>query len=116
MADLKIDARREGAIGLVRLSGEARLELIDGLKAAVRRLRTEGAKCVLLSLKDMTFVDSASVGAVLELDKEISAGSGSLVLCAIPVRVAKMLDAMGLSGRLKIAANEAAGRKACGPA
>ena len=116
MADLRIDAKCDGPIGLVRLSGEARLEVVDGLRKATRGLQALGARHVLVSLKDVTFADSASVGAVLELEKEVSTAGGILVLHTVPVRIARMLDAMGLSGRLRIAPTEVAARALCGPA
>jgi len=116
VADLKIDSRRDGAFGLVTLGGEARLEVIDGLRAAARGLKADGAKHILLSMKDLVFVDSASVGAVLELQRECADAGGLLVLYALPGRLARMLDAMGLTGRLRIAATEPAARLACLPA
>ena len=115
MAGLDIDARREGPIALLKLSGEARLEVIDALRSTARTLRTEGAKHFVLSLKDVKFVDSASVGILLELQKETTAGGGQLVLCAIPARIARMFDAMALTGRFRIAATEEKAREACVP-
>ena len=116
MADLKIESRRDGPFGLIRLEGEARLEVIDGLRAAARLLKADGAKHLLVSMKDILFLDSASVGAVLEIQRECTEAGGVLVLYALPGRIARMLDAMGLTGRLRIATCEPAARLVCVPA
>ncbi len=112
MADLVVDARRDGDFGLVRLRGEARLEEIDLLRERARAVLAAGAKHLLVGLQGLTFADSASVGALMELEKDVTARGGAVVLHGMAPRLAEMLDAMGLSGRFKVAANEAAARKA----
>lgn len=108
--DLVVDARREGETGLLRLRGEARLELSERLLAEGRRLLEEGARHLLVSAQGLAFADSASVGALLELDRECRTRGGRLVLHGVRSHLAKTLDAMGLKERLAVAPSEAAAR------
>ncbi len=112
MGDLVIDARRDGEFGIVRLKGEARLEEADALRKSGRGLLASGAKHLIIGIKDLGFADSASIGTFMELHKDCTARGGAMVLHGCSARFLKVLDAMGLSGRFKTAANEAAARKA----
>lgn len=111
MSDLVIDARQDGDFGLVRLKGEARLEEADALRKSGRGLLTGGVKHLLIGVKELSFADSASIGTLMELGKDCAARGGTVVLHGCSKRFLKVLDAMGLSGRFKTAANEAAARK-----
>lgn len=111
MGDLTIDATRDGTVGVIRLKGEARLELIDTLRNEARRLAAAGAKHLLLVLVDVAFIDSASIGVVIELQKEIEGKGGTLVLVGITPRFRRMIEGMGLLGRFRTAPDEAAARK-----
>lgn len=110
MAGLTVESRRDGAYGVVRLKGEARLEVAEPLREQGRALLTEGATRVLLDVTGLGFADSASVGMILELQKAAEAKGGGLVLFGASKRVTRMLDGMGLLTRLKLAADEAAAR------
>ena len=112
MADLEIDAKRDGAYAVVALKGEARLEQIDRLRDAVRPLIEEGATRVVVGFKELKFADSASVGALLELQRTAEAAGGGLAIHGVPTRLARMFEGMGLASRMRSSPSESAARKA----
>lgn len=111
MADLEIEVRRDGPYALLALKGEARLEQIDRLRTAVRALIEEGATRVVVGFKELKFADSASVGALLELQRAAEAAGGGLAIHGVPTRLARMFEGMGLAARMKSSPSEAAARK-----
>ena len=111
MSDLTIEARRDGARAVLKLKGEARLEGVSKLYEAARTAKKDGAKHLLLGFQGLDFVDSASLGALIELEKEYKAAGGGVVLFSCPARFLRTLDASGLKGRFPIAADEAAAGK-----
>jgi anti-anti-sigma factor len=111
MAELEIDAKRDGGYALITLKGEARLEQIDRLRAAVKPLIEAGATRVVVGFKELKFADSASVGALLELQRAAEAEGGGLAIHGVPTRLARMFEGMGLAARMKSSPSESAARK-----
>ena len=110
MSDLTIDTRRDGDLAISRLKGEARLEVIGRLTEGARKQIGEGAKHLLFGCADLEFVDSASLGALIEIGKECAAAGGSLVLFGVPPRLRRIMKAMGLESRFKTASDEPGAR------
>ena len=114
MAGLTVDARRDGPFGLVKLKGEARLEVIEPLRAHAKGMLADGVVRVLVDAAGLAFADSASIGILLELEREAAKAGGGLVLHSASKRVTRMLEGMGLTGRLKLFETEAAARASFG--
>jgi anti-anti-sigma factor len=110
MPGLTVDARRDGPFGLVKLKGEARLELVEPLRAQVKGMLADGIARVLVDAVGLAFADSASIGILLELQREAEQAGGGLVLYAATKRMTRMLEGMGLTGRLKLFETETAAR------
>lgn len=110
MGDLTIQRRRDGVVGSLTLGGEARVELIPALGGAVAQLVGEGARHVLVDLSRLEFMDSASLGALLQLSRERIAAGGRLVLVAPSRAVARVLDSCGMRPHFALAATEADAR------
>jgi stage II sporulation protein AA (anti-sigma F factor antagonist) len=108
--DLAILTSREGPIGFVRLSGEARLEVVDAMRQGAMGLLEGGARHLVLSVADLSFVDSASVGVILEVQREVEGRGGRLVLASPPARLRRQFEQMGLLHRLALAPDEKAAR------
>jgi anti-anti-sigma factor len=114
VGDLHVETKRDGDFGILRLKGEARLEEAETVRTAARGLIAGGSKHLLVGVRELTFADSASIGTLIELQKECMAHGGGFVLHGCSGRLSKMLDAMGLASRFKTAATEAAAKKAVG--
>jgi anti-anti-sigma factor len=112
MPDLQVETKRDGDFGILRLKGEARLEEIGAVRTAARTLLEDGSKHILVGVRELTFADSASIGVLMELQKDALTRGGGFVLHGCSPRFSKMLDAMGLGSRFKTASTEAAAKKA----
>jgi len=114
MAGLTVDAHRDGPWGLVRLKGEARLEVIEPLRARAREMLAGGSTRLLVDAAGLAFADSASVGILLELQHDAEQAGGGLVLHGATKRVVRMLEGMGLSDVLGLHPDEASARASFG--
>lgn len=112
MHELTIRTRRDGPVAVLTLSGEARLERIAPLRKEAKAVRAAGARHVLLGLSGVTFADSASVGAFLQIQQDLAPAGGRLVLFGCPPRLARQIGDMGLSARFSTCADEAEARRA----
>jgi anti-anti-sigma factor len=114
MAGLTFETRRDGGVGVVRLKGEARLEEIEPVRREAKALVAAGATRVLFDVGALVFADSASVGVMLEVQREAEGKGGGVALYGASKRFARTLEGMGLLQRLHVVADEAAARQALG--
>jgi anti-anti-sigma factor len=110
--DLVVTAAYDGgcAAGILRLSGEARLEVVDGLRDRAKEMFDQGARHLVLSIGSLSFADSASIGTVLDLQKQAESRGGRLVLAGPTPRFRRVIEGMGLATRLPIAPDETAAK------
>jgi anti-anti-sigma factor len=110
--DLVVTATYDGgaAAGVLRLSGEARLEVVDSLRDRAREMFAQGARHLILSVGSLSFADSASIGTVLDLQKQVETRGGRLVLAGPTPRFRRVIESMGLASRLPIAPDETAAK------
>lgn len=107
MADLFIESRREGEVGFLTLTGEARLELCEALRTRAGDLLRAGAKHLVVDVSGLGFVDSASTGVLLEMRRKAAEKGGNLTFVRTPERFRRRLDDMGLAGQFVHAPSEA---------
>jgi anti-anti-sigma factor len=110
MTGLDVVLTRDGVLGILRLAGEARQEVIHNLHDQAKRALDEGARSLVLDCARLAFMDSASTGALIRLEKDLTANGGRLVLCCVPRVIHRLFDAAGLGGRFQVASDEAQGR------
>lgn len=95
---------------------EARLmyPLLAEFSAAFTSLFAEGHKQVLLDLSAVTYIDSATVGCLMDLYRQASALGGALRLVGVQKRVETMLTMTGAQNFLPMHPDEAAALKSLG--
>jgi len=92
---------------VAKLSGELDLSSATVFKERVdQELRATGAPNLVLNLRDLDFVDSTGLGAILGRMRQVTAGGGKLVLAAVPPKVLSMLEMAGLASLLPMARTE----------
>ena len=90
---LEITQRETKGVYLLALSG--RLVLGDesiGLRTMVDNLLTSGATRVVINLEHVHYVDSAGLGALIELHRKTKAKGGRLMLCHLGPKLKRALD------------------------
>jgi anti-anti-sigma factor len=106
---MNLTTDRSEGIAIVRV-GETRLmyPLLADFSGAVMGLLTSGDKKVMIDLSKVTYVDSATIGCLMDLYRQTSAAGGELRLAGVNKRVETMLTMTGAHNFLKMFPDEAA--------
>lgn len=97
-----------GDVAVVHV-GEARLmyPLLSEFAAAVAGLLAGGEKKVVIDLASVNYVDSASIGCLMDLYRQSTAAGGAIKLAGVQKRVETMLTMTGAQNFLEIHADRA---------
>lgn len=95
-------------ISVVRVS-EAKLTypLLTDFVTAVTGLIEGGNKRIIIDLGHVSYVDSATIGCLMDLYRQASAGGGALKLAGVQKRVETMLTMTGAHNFLEVHADQA---------
>ena len=97
---LQIDVEYKRQALIVRLSGELDHHSAQTVKATLEEAIERGrVHHIVLSLKDLSFMDSSGLGVILGRYKQISNRGGKMVVCDINQAVYRLFE---LSGMFKI--------------
>ena len=93
-------------VAIVRVN-EARLmyPLLSEFAATITSLLGSGDRRVLLDLSAVTYVDSATIGCLMDLYHQAAAAGGALKLTGVQKQVETMLTMTGAEDRLEIHAD-----------
>ena len=102
-------------IAVVRVK-EARLmyPILHDFAVNVADLITKGEKKIMVDLTPVGYVDSATIGCLMDLFRQAAAAGGALKLAGVQKRVETMLTMTGAQNFLEIHADEAAAIKSFG--
>jgi anti-anti-sigma factor len=94
-------------IAIVRV-GETRLmyPLLSEFAATVTALVAAGRQRILIDLSPVTYIDSATIGCLMDLYRQSVAAGGTLKLSGVQKRVETMLHLTGAQNFLEIHADE----------
>jgi stage II sporulation protein AA (anti-sigma F factor antagonist) len=92
---------------IVRLKGELDHHTADAVKARMEEaISKEDTRHVILSLKDLTFMDSSGLGVILGRYKQITSKGGKMVVCDVTSSVYRLFELSGLFKIVAIQENE----------
>ena len=93
-------------VAVVHVS-EARLTypVLSDFVGTVVGLVTAGEKRIIVDLSNVTYVDSATIGALLDLYRQAAAAGGALRLAGVQKRVETMLTMTGAQNFLQVFAD-----------
>lgn len=92
---------------IVRLKGELDHHTAEGVKTKMEEAILRGnVHHVLLSLKELSFMDSSGLGVILGRYKLITARGGKMVVCDVNPAVYRLFEMSGLFKILAIQENE----------
>ena len=74
---------------------------------AVTSLVEKGNKRILINLENVSYVDSATIGCLMDLYRQASAAGGALKLAGVQKRVETMLTMTGAHNFLEVHADQA---------
>jgi anti-anti-sigma factor len=112
---MKLTTDHAQGVSIVRVN-EPRLmyPLLSEFSGTVASLIGAGHNRVLLDLSTVTYVDSATIGCLMDLYRQATAAGGTLKLAGVQKRVETMLTMTGAQNFLEIHADEPAALKSFG--
>jgi anti-sigma B factor antagonist len=112
---MNLTISRTGDVTIVRV-GEARLmyPLLSDFAGSVASLLAAGERKIVVDLAGVTYIDSASIGCLMDLYRQATASGGRLKLAGVQKRVETMLTMTGAQNFLEIFSDEAAAVRSFG--
>ncbi|HVC21130.1 MAG TPA: STAS domain-containing protein [Vicinamibacterales bacterium] len=100
---MNLTTDESGGVSIIRV-GEARLmyPLLSEFATTVARLLATGHRQILIDLSTVTYVDSATIGCLMDLYRQATAVGGRLKLSGVQKRVETMLTLTGAQNFLEI--------------
>ena len=107
---MNITTDRANNVAVIRI-GEARLmyPLLSEFSSAVTQLIAAGERKVVVNLSSVGYVDSATIGCLMDLYRQASAAGGSLKLAGVQKRVETMLTVRMPVPQLRVVRERTAG-------
>jgi anti-anti-sigma factor len=104
---MNVKTEQSGAVSIVRV-GENRLmyPILSDFSAMVAALLTSGRREILIDLTPVTYVDSATIGCLMDLYRQVSTAGGHLKLSGVQKRVETMLTLTGAQNFIEIHSDE----------
>jgi anti-sigma B factor antagonist len=112
---MNVKTEQNGSVAIVRV-GETRLmyPILSDFSTAVSGLVAAGQRQILIDLTPVTYVDSATIGCLMDLYRQVHNAGGHLKLSGVQKRVETMLTMTGAQNFIEIHADEPAAVKSFG--
>src|SRR3970040_1563143 len=112
---MNVHTEQSGAVSVVRV-GETRLmyPMLGDFADTVGGLVASGKRDILIDLTPVTYVDSATIGCLMDLYRQISNAGGRLKLSGVQKRVETMLTLTGAQHFIEIHTDEPSAVKSFG--
>jgi anti-anti-sigma factor len=112
---MNVKTEQLGGISVVRV-GETRLmyPILSDFSSAVSGLIAAGKREILIDLSPVTYVDSATIGCLMDLYRQVQSTGGHLKLSGVQKRVETMLSMTGAQNFIEIHADEPSAVKSFG--
>ena len=112
---MNLTTEHNAGIAIVRV-GESRLmyPLLSEFSSVVTQLLASGEKKVIVDLSSVGYVDSATIGCLMDLYRQVSSAGGHLKLSGVQKRVETMLTMTGAQNFLEIHPDEPSALKSFG--
>ena len=106
---MNVKTDQSGGVAIVRV-GETRLmyPILSDFSTAVSGLVAAGQKNILIDMTPVTYVDSATIGCLMDCYRLVKNAGGSLKLSSVQKRVETMLTMTGAHNFLEVHPDEAA--------
>lgn len=103
---MNVTVSHSGGAAIVQV-GEARLTypILADFATATTTLIGQGEKRILIDLSGVGYVDSATIGCLMDLYRQASAAGGALKLAGVQKRVETMLTMTGAHNFLQVYAD-----------
>ena len=106
---MNLSSERTQGVVIIRV-GEAKLmyPMLSDFSESISALVAEGESKVVIDMSQVSYVDSASIGCLMDLYRQTTQAGGSLKLAGVQKRVETMLTMTGTQNFIELHADEAA--------
>ena len=104
---MKVTTDQAGGVSIVRV-GETRLmyPILSEFSSTVTACIDAGTREILIDLTPVTYIDSATIGCLMDLYRQVHNAGGHLKLSGVQKRVQTMLTLTGAQNFIEIHADE----------
>jgi len=102
MKDFKIDKEARGPINLLRLSGSLDMYSFPRLENQLNTLFSQGQYRIILDSRDLDYIGSAGLGALIGFAREAREHGGDVKLLNVPERIYKIIELLGFTKVLQV--------------
>ena len=112
---MNVTTEQSGGVSIVRVH-EARLmyPMLGDFADTVSALIATGKRDILIDMTPVTYVDSATIGCLMDLYRQVNSNGGHLKLSGVQKRVETMLTMTGAQNFIEIHADEPTAVKSFG--
>jgi anti-anti-sigma factor len=112
---MNVTTDQSGTVSIVRVH-EPRLmyPMLGDFADTVSALFVSGKRDILIDMTPVTYVDSATIGCLMDLYRQVNVSGGHLKLSSVQKRVTTMLTMTGAQNFIEIHADESAAVKSFG--
>jgi anti-sigma B factor antagonist len=112
---MNLSTEQAAGVAIVRV-GETRImyPLLADFAGAITGLLAAGNRKVLLDFSRVTYVDSATIGCLMDLYRQATAAGGKLKIAGVQKRVETMLTMTGAHNFIEMHPDEASAVKSFG--
>jgi len=103
---MKINQRTKGGAETLEIQGEIDLHASPELRERFGSLVSQKAGCVVVNLKNVSYIDSSGLATFIEAYQKLSAANGRLILCHLSDTVRGVFEIARLEDVLTIVATE----------
>jgi anti-sigma B factor antagonist len=106
---MNLETESRGDVRIVRVREERLVySMLGSFFAEISKVIEGGARKVVLDLSDVAYVDSASVGCLMDIYRTMAEKSGVIRLLGLQERVETMVSMTGLHNFMELYRDEAA--------
>jgi anti-sigma B factor antagonist len=112
---MNLTTETTNGVAVIRI-GESRLmyPLLSEFSTAVTQLIASGTRKVVVDLSSVGYVDSATIGCLMDLYRQANAAGGALKLAGVQKRVETMLTMTGAQNFIEVHPDEPSAVKSFG--
>jgi anti-sigma B factor antagonist len=97
------DGHDQGKVHVIAVSGELDLAVASSFRAELTEAIESGAEEIVIDLKDLQFIDSTGLGALVNAHQDAASAGCTLGLINPGPQVTRLLELTGLADRLLLA-------------
>jgi anti-sigma B factor antagonist len=102
MKDFRIDRESRGVVQLIRLSGSLDMYSFPRLEEQLNTLFQQGQYYVVLDCRELDYIGSAGLGALIGFAKQAREHNGDVRLLNVPDRIYKIIELLGFTKVLRV--------------